>query len=210
MEEVVPVKIKKPSNALSPSRKDEVLLLCRRGELTTEEIGSRYGKSARTIKRMMENANIRYGEASDDVRREVEKAMEDETKRRAAELVQRISSAKEDHFKIATIYIKTLGKIIVETAQKHKAIGGHSNDIRTIHMALAALKNGQSVVHTALGIDKDNGDGVGPEILTIAEMTADQIKEVQRKRNADSIGDAALDETLEKLSTQLKGKADEQ
>lgn len=181
---------------LTESQKALAIQLWRNGDTTLPDLAKQFGMSTRTFTRLFSEAGVEKGEA----KAEIQKAVEEELRKRSATKVgviaSRIEETREEHYRMASGLTKLMWAKIVETRTNKEAISTAMNDIKTIKEALSALAMAQEQRFVALevGVEKPKTSDDDLPMLGVAELTKEEIEEIRKRQMMTD--DLAIDPNL--------------
>ncbi|MFM0095665.1 hypothetical protein PQQ87_08630 [Paraburkholderia nemoris] len=186
-------KAAKPKKRLTPRQWAEAEALWAAGDITLSGLCEKYGLQKAAFVRHFQKAGIKKGDKAGDIRAAAEDAVNKAAKEEAALLAQRIRETKEEHYKMAAGLAKLTWAEIIKAKQENTPFGAIINNVKSLELAMNALKKAREERYACLGLDRD--DYVDEEALpdlVIQELTPEQIEHL-RERDALMAMEMGLD-----------------
>lgn len=175
LEDEAPVKSKR----LTPAEWERLKLLWEMGNHTLSKLSEEFGIRADTIQRRLSADSVQKGARAHEIAQESEDAVKDELAAQATEDLRRVHATKNDHYKWAEALAKLVMGEIVEAKNAKTAIGMRDANITTLGKAAKTLEVLRKERYALLNLDKEDGDPDDIPELLVAEMTEEQIKDLQ-------------------------------
>ena len=169
---------------LTERQKATAIALWESGEVTLEEIAKRFGRTTRAMSYVFDKAGAEKGSKRAQVHAEVTKQVNEQIVGDAGVMAAKIRETKDSHYAAAKVIAGLIQKQLVSAQQKAQPFATVQNEIKTLKLAAEALATLREERFILLGIadgEKGNEDEL-PE-LTIQEMTAEQILDMQRRQD---------------------------
>jgi hypothetical protein len=172
------------SKSLTEKQKAEACALYQAGELTLDQLATRYGRTSRAMSAMFAKAGVKKGEKRAEVHAAVTQQVNQQIAGDANVIAGKIRETKDSHYAAAKVIAGLIQKQLVSAQQKGQPFATVQNEIKTLKLAAEALATLREERFVILGIadgEKDDIDDL-PD-LGIHEMTADQILEMQQRQD---------------------------
>jgi hypothetical protein len=172
------------SRSLSEKQKAEACALYAAGELTIEQLATRYQRTPRAMSAMFSKAGVKKGEKRAEVQAAVTQQVNQQIAGDAAVMAGKIRETKDSHYAAAKVIAGLIQKQLVNAQSQGKPFATVQNEIKTLKLAAEALATLREERFVILGIadgEKDENNEL-PE-LGIHEMTAEQILEMQSRQD---------------------------
>lgn len=182
------------SKSLTEKQKAEACALYQAGELTLDQLATRYGRTSRAMSAMFAKAGVKKGEKRAEVHAAVTQQVNQQIAGDANVIAGKIRETKDSHYAAAKVIAGLIQKQLVTAQQNGKPFATVQNEIKTLKLAAEALATLREERFVILGIadgEKEDVDDL-PE-LGIQEMTAEQILEMQQRQEDSGLdmGDAS-------------------
>lgn len=195
---------------LTPAQKAEIVTLWRTGELTLEELATRFEKDVSTIKVVVKGH--KKGELGEEVKKKVTEEIEKGILDDSTVYAQRVRDTKEEHYKMASAIAKLTYATIATAKKESKPLASVAGDVKTLQLAAQTLKITREERYAVLGISitDDNEDKPLPDLI-VQELTADDIDELQKNQLVqDEWGDEDMLEEMESDGEEDSDEHDEE
>lgn len=173
---------------LTAAQTAEAVSLWAAGNVTLEQLSEKYKKDRSTFVRLFNRMGVAKGEKaaehSKKIAQEIEKGVVDD----AAKIAERIRETKEDSYKLAKVIERLISNEIIDARQKNLPIASKAANIKTLVEAAKGLKMTREERYAILEIGADNADEEIPD-LTVNELTAEEIKQIQQASLEESKSD---------------------
>lgn len=173
----------KPSKViLRPSQWAIAEAMWMKGEATADELAKKFGVNRSTIHRHMTAKGIVHGSAAEQTRKKVAERVEAAIEDEAAIQAARIKETKDEHYKMAAGLSKLAWNEILKTKQDGAPLAAATANLKAIESAMNVLAKGRQERWAILGLDRpDAVDTTTLPELVIAELTAEQVEELQSR-----------------------------
>jgi transposase-like protein len=189
---------------LTPAQKAEAVALWRTGEVTLEDLASRFGKRRETFSRLFTEMGIKKGEAALEHQEKVAAEVEAKILTDANEMALKIARVKDEHFRMADALGKLVWQEIVIAKREKLPIHTLRGTMHTLQMASSTLANVRSELYKILQVEKFDEaeeDNDLPE-LQVTELSQEDIVELQKEGKAGAELDELDVEELPELSVE--------
>lgn len=181
---------------LTTSDKAKLFSLWRQGEMTVDQLAKLFKKDRSTILRLFKDNGVVKGSDKKAVEERVQEQVQRQIVDDASVIAGRIRDTKDEHYKMANGIAKLTWKVIVDAQQAKKPMASVSGDLKALKAAAETLRIAREERYAVLGIvEGDQGDDGDLPTLAVTELTAKDIKEMNRRaalQAADELGIAAL------------------
>jgi NACalpha-BTF3-like transcription factor len=166
---------------LNTAKKAEAIAFWKAGTMTLEELSKKYKVNVRTLSRLFERVGAKKNDTGDITKKIVETAVENSLINDANIYAQRVKDTKEEHYKMATTLAKLIYAKVITQQKENKAMGAIAGDIKTLHLAIMAIKVSREERYATLGIHADDvaEDRPLPDLI-VQELTAEDIREMSK------------------------------
>lgn len=190
--------VKTPTR-MTPRQWAEAEALWEAGEVTLDDLATRFGKDRSAFVRYFKKHGIVKGSRAAARKEEVKEAVAAAGIDEATVLANRIRETKEDHYKMSSALAKLVWAEVLTAKKDEKPFSAIKDNLKALDNAMNVLMKARMERFAILGLDKDDyvdEDGL-PE-LVISELTAAQIEEL-RNRDEEGLeaGTAVIPETLQ-------------
>lgn len=190
--------VKTPTR-MTPRQWAEAEALWEAGEVTLDDLATRFDKDRSAFVRYFKKHGIVKGSRAAARKEEVKEAVAAAGIDEATVLANRIRETKEDHYKMSSALAKLVWAEVLTAKKDEKPFSAIKDNLKALDNAMNVLMKARMERFAILGLDKDDyvdEDGL-PE-LVISELTAAQIEEL-RNRDEESLeaGTAVIPETLQ-------------
>lgn len=193
------VKPTKTASRLTPKQWAEAEALWESGEVTLDDLASKFGKSRATMQRHFRQHGIHRGANAEANKAIIKKAVQDTAIDDATILANRIRETKEDHYKMATAIAKLTWSEIMTAKKEEKPLSQIKDNLKSLESAMKILAAARAERYALLGLNADiEDDDEGLPELVISELTAEQIEEM-RKKDEDDLADMVIPSEIEGL-----------
>jgi AraC-like DNA-binding protein len=197
-EEVIKKKKPKPrknSPRMSARKWAEAEALWEAGEITVNELATKFGLSRQAFQRHFKAHGVVFGSKKVELKKAVSEGVTKAVQEDAQILAARIKETKEEHYKMASGLAKLTWAEILKAKQDSVPVGTAIMNLKALDTAASVLKKTREERYAVLGLDKDAVDENDVPELVISELTADQI-EALRNRSFQEIDeiDVEVDE----------------
>jgi len=187
----------KPSSRLTPKQWAEAEALWESGEVTLDDLATKFSKHKSNFSRHFDKKGIKRGAKAEVHKKRVADAVTAAGVDDATVTASRIRETKEEHYKMASGLSKLIWAEILGAKSKEQPLSVATANLKALDIAATGLAKLRNERWAILGLDRsDYIDGdVIPE-LVISELTAAQIQELQAKDIEDiglSVGEAIQD-----------------
>ncbi len=179
---------------LTPKEWAKAEALWNSGELTAEQIGAKFGKTASTIKKHFAKKGIAHGAGAEKIRAKVEEATTKAVVEEVSLLTQRIRDTKEEHYKMSAGLAKLTWAEILKVKQDGAPMSVALNNLKSLDVAMNVLKKAREERYAVLGLDKgeDHDDDLLPQLL-VQELTGEQVERLRNSQDADDLEELPVD-----------------
>lgn len=188
---------KKPGTRLTPKQWAEAEALWESGEVTLDDLASKFGRHRSNFSRHFDKLGIKRGAKADAHKKKVHEAVTAAAVDDATVTAARIKETKEDHYKMSSSLAKLVWSEILTAKQGGNPVAVATANLKALDLAATALKKLREERWAVLGLDKtDYIDEDGLPELMISELTAEQLEELRNRDEADlglSAGTAVQD-----------------
>lgn len=193
--------VKTPTR-MTPRQWAEAEALWEAGEVTLDDLATRFDKDRSAFVRYFKKHGIVKGSRAAARKEEVKEAVAAAGIDEATVLANRIRETKEDHYKMSSALAKLVWAEVLTAKKDEKPFSAIKDNLKALDNAMNVLMKARMERFAILGLDKDDyvdEDGL-PE-LVISELTAAQIEEL-RNRDEEGLeaGTAVIPETLEEVT----------
>ena len=190
--------VKTPTR-MTPRQWAEAEALWEAGEVTLDDLATRFDKDRSAFVRYFKKHGIVKGSRAAARKDEVKEAVAAAGIDEATVLANRIRETKEDHYKMSSALAKLVWAEVLTAKKDEKPFSAIKDNLKALDNAMNVLMKARMERFAILGLDKDDyvdEDGL-PE-LVISELTAAQIEEL-RNRDEEGLeaGTAVIPETLQ-------------
>ena len=190
--------VKTPTR-MTPRQWAEAEALWEAGEVTLDDLATRFDKDRSAFVRYFKKHGIVRGSRAAARKEEVKEAVAAAGIDEATVLANRIRETKEDHYKMSSALAKLVWAEVLTAKKDEKPFSAIKDNLKALDNAMNVLMKARMERFAILGLDKDDyvdEDGL-PE-LVISELTAAQIEEL-RNRDEEGLeaGTAVIPETLQ-------------
>lgn len=190
--------VKTPTR-MTPRQWAEAEALWEAGEVTLDDLATRFDKDRSAFVRYFKKHGIVKGSRAAARKEEVKEAVAAAGIDEATVLANRIRETKEDHYKMSSALAKLVWAEVLTAKKDEKPFSAIKDNLKALDNAMNVLMKARMERFAILGLDKDDyvdEDGL-PE-LVISELTAAQIEEL-RNRDEEGLeaGTAVIPETLQ-------------
>ena len=190
--------VKTPTR-MTPRQWAEAEALWEAGEVTLDDLATRFDKDRSAFVRYFKKHGIVKGSRAAARKEEVKEAVAAAGIDEATVLANRIRETKEDHYKMSSALAKLVWAEVLTAKKDEKPLSAIKDNLKALDNAINVLMKARMERFAILGLDKDDyvdEDGL-PE-LVISELTAAQIEEL-RNRDEEGLeaGTAVIPETLQ-------------
>ena len=190
--------VKTPTR-MTPRQWAEAEALWEAGEVTLDDLATRFDKNRSAFVRYFKKHGIVKGSRAAARKEEVKEAVAAAGIDEATVLANRIRETKEDHYKMSSALAKLVWAEVLTAKKDEKPFSAIKDNLKALDNAMNVLMKARMERFAILGLDKDDyvdEDGL-PE-LVISELTAAQIEEL-RNRDEEGLeaGTAVIPETLQ-------------
>lgn len=187
---------------LTTSEKAEAIALWKAGDVTLEELESRFHRDRSTFVRLFNKEGVTKGEAREAHEKKVTEAVETAAVGDAALQATRIREAKERGYKMVTAIQGALFNLAIRAKQENVSIAVFHPEIKAYKDMLTGLKIGREDLWAILGLDQETKPGEGDDLpeLVIKELSATEIKQMHKtmeETNALELASAADFDAME-------------
>lgn len=180
------------------------------GQVTLADLGKRFDKAEETFSRYFKKKGISKGSKREalveKVKDEVSKAIIDD----ATVLAQRIRETKEEHYQMARALGKLTWREVLNAQKDGNSLAGATPEFKALKEAATVLKIVREERWAVLGLDNPDteNDANLPELI-IAELTADQIENMQQEQESElGLQSLDLDDPIMDDDDELDGEDD--
>lgn len=192
-----PEKNTKPKHQrLNAAQKRRIIAMWESGNFTLIDIAEDLGTSKATIHRLLKKEGIEKGAAQEEARLKVQEEMARKAEEEARKTASRISETKDGLYRVQKFLDDQMMKEIVNAIQENRGIATVTPNIKALKLASEQLKMSRETRWKILGLDKDDVATEEIPVLSIDELTEDEMKEI---REAQESHDTILDK-MEELS----------
>lgn len=190
--------VKTPTR-MTPRQWAEAEALWEAGEVTLDDLATRFDKDRSAFVRYFKKHGIVKGSRAAARKEEVKEAVAAAGIDEATVLANRIRETKEDHYKMSSALAKLVWAEVLTAKKDEKPFSAIKDNLKALDNAMNVLMKARMERFAILGLDKDDyvdEDGL-PE-LVISELTAAQIEEL-RNRDEEGLeaGTAVIPENLQ-------------
>lgn len=190
--------VKTPTR-MTPRQWAEAEALWEAGEVTLDDLATRFDKDRSAFVRYFKKHGIVKGSRAAARKEEVKEAVAAAGIDEATVLANRIRETKEDHYKMSSALAKLVWAEVLTAKKDEKPFSAIKDNLKALDNAMNVLMKARMERFAILGLNKDDyvdEDGL-PE-LVISELTAAQIEEL-RNRDEEGLeaGTAVIPETLQ-------------
>lgn len=168
------------------------------GEYTSEQIGKKFGRTARSIRGLMIKRGIKKGEMSEEISERVREKVVDKIVSDTTILAERTKETKEDHYRMATAIAKLTWMEVAKAQKEGRSFATLTGSMKALNLAMGVLEKARSERYAVLGLDAEkDDDGEIPE-LVVSELTSEQIDDL-RNRDFSAPGQRDAEKVLEEV-----------
>ena len=187
---------------MTPRQWAEAEALWEAGEVTLDDLATRFSKDRSAFVRYFKKHSIVKGSKAAARKEEVKEAVAAASIDEATVLASRIRETKEDHYKMSTALAKLAWAEVLTAKKDSKPFSAIKDNLKALDNAMNVLTKARMERYAVLGLDKDDyvdEDGL-PE-LVISELTAAQIEEL-RSRDEEGLeaGTAIIPENIDQVT----------
>lgn len=190
--------VKTPTR-MTPRQWAEAEALWEAGEVTLDDLATRFDKDRSAFVRYFKKHGIVKGSRAAARKEEVKEAVAAAGIDEATVLANRIRETKEDHYKMSSALAKLVWAEVLTAKKDEKPFSAIKDNLKALDNAMNVLMKARMERFAILGLDKDDyvDEDSLPE-LVISELTAAQIEEL-RNRDEEGLeaGTAVIPETLQ-------------
>lgn len=166
---------------MTPAERAECMAIYAAGDATMAELAKKYGVSPATINALARREGVKKGQHKAQREEIVREVVKQQAITEAEKLLERKTDTNEEHYKMASGIAKLIWNEIAEAKKNNKPLATAYHNINALKRAAEGLKVLREERYVILGIkDDENNDDTPPE-LVVKELTAKDIKEMQRK-----------------------------
>lgn len=168
--------VKTPTR-MTPRQWAEAEALWEAGEVTLDDLATRFDKDRSAFVRYFKKHGIVKGSRAAARKEEVKEAVAAAGIDEATVLANRIRETKEDHYKMSSALAKLVWAEVLTAKKDEKPFSAIKDNLKALDNAMNVLMKARMERFAILGLDKDDyvdEDGL-PE-LVISELTAAQIE----------------------------------
>ncbi len=173
--------VKTPAR-MTPRQWAEAEALWESGEVTLDDLASRFDKDRSAFVRYFKKHGIAKGSKAAERKEEVKEAVAAAAIDEATVLANRIRETKEDHYKMSSALAKLVWAEVLTAKKDSRPFAAIKDNLKALDNAMNVLMKARQERFAILGLDKDDyvdEDGL-PE-LVISELTAAQIEELRNR-----------------------------
>ena len=193
--------VKTPTR-MTPRQWAEAEALWEAGEVTLDDLATRFDKDRSAFVRYFKKHGIVKGSRAAARKEEVKEAVAAAGIDEATVLANRIRETKEDHYKMSSALAKLVWAEVLTAKKDEKPFSAIKDNLKALDNAMNVLMKARMERFAILGLDKDDYvDENGLPELVISELTAAQIEEL-RNRDEEGLeaGTAVIPESLEEVT----------
>ena len=190
---------------ITPREWAEIEELWAMGDVTLDDLATRYQSTATHLSRQLSERGIKKGSKAAAVKAQIQERVHEQKMQGSVEVMRRIEETKDEHYKYAQTLSKLIFKLIAKQIQEKRAISTIKDDIKTLRDAMQALQIGRNERWVTLGLDKDADTGQELTTLIVQEMTADDIERVRENYRKSTLEDDVA--TVEAVISKLEKEA---
>jgi sugar-specific transcriptional regulator TrmB len=177
--------------SLTLKQKAEAVALWRSGEVTLEDLGTKFSRRPESFSRLFKRMGIEKGSAVKAAAAKMEEATAAAAVDDHQQTLTRIRDAKEDHFKMANGLAKLAWAEIVRARQAKLGLETLKEVMQTLKLAGEVIGNSRKELYVVLGVEeaeRKKEDEDLPE-LTVRELTTQEVDHLQKQ----SLDDDGMD-----------------
>lgn len=196
-----------PKSLVTVTRKDQklfpkdwlVIVNLAKNGVSVKEIAKQFAVSEATVYRGLKLRHV-------DPREIAAQAAQELANKDKQKIIERIRETKDNDYRLTEFLQKQVVTTIVNAQKEGKRVGSVIDDVKTIKIAIDALRAGTENKFRVLGLDKENenADAVLPE-LPIRDLTGEEIAAMRNRQNIEdgiTLDDADLAEIEDALNTE--------
>lgn len=193
--------VKTPTR-MTPRQWAEAEALWEAGEVTLDDLATRFDKDRSAFVRYFKKHGIVKGSRAAARKEEVKEAVAAAGIDEATVLANRIRETKEDHYKMSSALAKLVWAEVLTAKKDEKPFSAIKDNLKALDNAMNVLMKARMERFAILGLDKDDyvDEDSLPE-LVISELTAAQIEEL-RNRDEEGLeaGTAVIPDELDEVT----------
>lgn len=183
---------------MTPKQWAEAEALWESGEVTLDELATKFGKHKSNFSRYFAKNGIKHGAKAEEHKKRVSEAVTAASVDDSTILAARIRETKEEHYKMAAGLGKLVWAELLKAKTDHQPMSVATNNLKALDIAATALKKVREERWAILGLDRpDFVDEEGLPELTINELTAEQIDEMRARDEASLVSDDEIADVIQ-------------
>ena len=194
--------VKTSTPRMTPRQWAEAEALWEAGEVTLDDLATRFDKDRSAFVRYFKKHGIVKGSRAAARKEEVKEAVAAAGIDEATVLANRIRETKEDHYKMSSALAKLVWAEVLTAKKDEKPFSAIKDNLKALDNAMNVLMKARMERFAILGLDKDDyvDEDSLPE-LVISELTAAQIEEL-RNRDEEGLeaGTAVIPDELDEVT----------